>query len=213
MVAHNQAVGGLGGDGLGGGVANTLGGVATVSGSTLDHNRAQGGDGGTAVDGGNGRGGGLYNGPASTHPSNFGAPTVLTVEESIITHNKAEGGVAGAGGSSAGDGLGGGLWNGSIASILDTAISHNHALGGDGAHGGDGYGGGVYNDAASSLQLERSTVTRNHANGGEGGLGGSDGEGIGGGVYNLGAFDFDGLTRILQDHASTSDDDVFDPFA
>ena len=34
----------------------------------------------------------------------------------------------------------------------------------------------MYNDAASSLRLERSTVTRNHANGGEGGLGGSDGE-------------------------------------
>jgi hypothetical protein len=69
----------------------------------------------------------------------------------------------------------------------------------------------VYNDAASSLRLERSTVTENHANGGKGGAGGSDGEGIGGGVYNLGSFDLDAFTLIFANHASTSDDDVFDP--
>ena len=51
---------------------------------------------------------------------------------------------------------------------------------------------------------------KNHANGGEGGDGGSDGEGIGGGVYNLGDFDFDVLTLIFENHASTSHDDVFD---
>lgn len=197
LVAHNQAVGGLGGDGLGGGVANTLGGVVVISGSALTHNQAQGGT------GGNGLGGGIYNGPASTHPSNLGAPTVLTVEESIITHNKAEGGAAG-------DGMGGGLWNGSTASVLDTAISHNHALGSD---GGNGLGGGVYNDSTASLTLRNSLVTKNHANGGDAGEEGSAGEGIGGGVCNLGSFDFDARTRIFKNHASTSDDDVFDPFA
>ena len=76
-VANNQAVGGIGADGLGGGVANVLGGVVHVSASTLTHNRAQGGD------GGDGLGGGIYNGVASTHPSNFNAPTVLTVEALI----------------------------------------------------------------------------------------------------------------------------------
>jgi hypothetical protein len=70
----------------------------------------------------------------------------------------------------------------------------------------------VYSAAAASLRLERSTVTKNHANGGEGSTGGSDGEGIAGGVYNLGLFDFDGLTRISRNHASTSHDDVFDLF-
>jgi hypothetical protein len=208
-VEHNQAVGGSGGAALGGGVANLLGGVVTVSGSTLSHNQAQGGE------GGDGFGGGLYNGAASTHPSNPGAPTVLTIEGSSITHNAAQGGAAGAGGS-AGSGAGGGLWNGGTASVLDADISHNLALGGDGADGGvggDGLGGGVFNNAGSSLLLNGCTVTKNHANGGEGGEGGSDGEGIGGGVYNLGRFEFDEFTLIFKNHASTSDDDVFDPVA
>src|SRR5262245_44177026 len=215
-VAHNEAVGGIGGAALGGGVANVLGAVVHISGSTLTHNRAQGGDGWTAVDGGNGLGGGIYNGAASTHPSNFGAPTVLSVEGSAVTYNTVEGGAAGAGGSSAGDGLAGGLWNGGAALVLDTLISHNHALGGDGADGtdgGNGYGGGAYNDATASLRLEQSTITNNHANGGDGGEGGSDGEGIGGGVYNLRSLDVDALTLIIKNHASTSDDDVFNPFA
>jgi hypothetical protein len=201
-VANNQAVGGRGADGLGGGVANVLGGVAHVSSSTLTRNAARG------ADGANGLGGGIYNGAASTHPSNFNAPTVLTVEGSFITHNRAQGSAAGAG-IAAGDGLGGGLWNGGTAVVRDTEISYNRALGGDGADGsgGDGFGGGAYNAAAGSLRLEGGTVTENHANGGEGDAG--DGEGIGGGVYNLGLFDFDALTLIFGNHASTSHDDVF----
>jgi hypothetical protein len=71
----------------------------------------------------------------------------------------------------------------------------------------------VYNDATASIRLERSIVTENRASGGDSGAGGSDGEGIGGGVYNLGVFDFDALTLIFGNHASTSHDDVFDPFA
>jgi hypothetical protein len=55
----------------------------------------------------------------------------------------------------------------------------------------------------------------NHASGGQGGAGGSDGEGIGGGIYNLGGvdLDLDALNLIFGNHASTSHDDVFDPFA
>ena len=202
-VANNQAVGGRGADGLGGGIANVLGGVVHISGDTLTQNAAQGGD------GGDGLGGGIYNGVASTHPSNFNAPTVLTVEGSVITHNRAQGSAAGAG-TAAGDGLGGGLWNGGTAVVRDSEMSYNFALGGDGADGsggGDGFGGGAYNAAAGSLRLEGGTVTENHANGGEGDAG--DGEGIGGGVYNLGLFDFDALTLIFGNHASTSHDDVF----
>jgi hypothetical protein len=201
-VTNNRAVGGIGAAAQGGGVANVHGGVVHIAGGTVSHNHATGGV------GGDGFGGGVYTGPASTHPSNPGAPTVLRVEGSTITHNKAQGG-AGAAGSSAGNGLGGGLWNGGTASIFDTAVSHNHALGGD---GGNGFGGGVYNGATASLRLERCTVTRNHANGGDGEAGGNGGEGIGGGVYNLGDFDFDVLTLIFKNHASTSHDDVFDPF-
>lgn len=204
-VANNQVLGGAGANGLGGGIANVLGGVVHVSGSTLTRNAARGGG------GADGLGGSIYNGAASTHPSNFNAPTVLTVEGSGITHNRAQGSAAGAG-TAAGDGLGGGLWNGGTAVIRDTEISYNRALGGDGADesvGGDGFGGGAYNAAAGSLQFEGCTVTENHANGGEADEGGSEGEGIGGGVYNLGAFHFDALTLIFENHASTSHDDVF----
>jgi hypothetical protein len=45
--------------------------------------------------------------------------------------------------------------------------------------------------------------------GGAAGLGGSDGQGIGGGVYNLGAFTYDATTVIKDNHASTSNDDIF----
>jgi hypothetical protein len=189
-VANNQAVGGRGADGLGGGVANVLGGVVHVSGSTLTRNAARGGG------GADGLGGGIYNGAASTHPSNLNAPTVLTVEGTAIAFNAAFGGPTG-------DGLGGGLWNGSTATVTGATFSHNRAIGGD---GGDGLGGGIFNDASASLRLEGTSVTKNHANGGDGG---SDGEGIGGGLYNLGLLDLDALTLIFGNHASTSHDDVF----
>ena len=92
QVANNQAVGGRGAAGLGGGVANVLGGVAHISCSTLAHNRARGGD------GGDGLGGGIYNGPASTHPLNTGAETALDILDSHLTYNSALGGDAGVGG-------------------------------------------------------------------------------------------------------------------
>src|SRR5262249_5375240 len=108
-IADNQAVGGVGGEAQGGGIANHLGGILTVSDSTLTGHHAVGGD------GAGGFGGGLYNDGPSTHPSNPGAPTVLSVSGSTIAGNEAIGGAAGAGGSSAGFGAGGGI---SSASIL-----------------------------------------------------------------------------------------------
>src|SRR5262249_37074056 len=140
-ITDNQAVGGqgvgggAGGDGRGGGLANLFGAILTVSGSTLSGNQALGGVGGSGGNGGSGLGGGLFNDGPSTFPTNPGAPTVLKVEGSALTHNQAQGGAAGAGGRSPGDGSGGGLWNGGAAYALDTAISHNHALGGEGADG------------------------------------------------------------------------------
>jgi hypothetical protein len=94
-VARNLALGGDGAAALGGGLANQLGGVLLVSSSTLDHNVAQGGAGGEAF------GGGIYNDAASTHSSNLRAPTLLTVEQSTIKFNQADGSV----------GIGGGVYN------------------------------------------------------------------------------------------------------
>ena len=62
-----------------------------MSGSTLTQNAARGGD------GADGLGGGIYNGVASIHPSNYNAPTVHTVDGSDVNHNRAQGSTAGAG--------------------------------------------------------------------------------------------------------------------
>lgn len=109
IIDHNHAIGGGGGDGLGGGISNVLGGVFNIAGSTVSRNHAQGGDAVAAGSGGDGLGGGIYNGAASTHSSNLGAATILRVEASSITENKAQGGVA-ADGISAGVGVGGGVY-------------------------------------------------------------------------------------------------------
>jgi hypothetical protein len=136
MADKNHAIGADGGDGLGGGIANVLGGVFNIAGSILTHNHAQGGDAVAVSTGGNGFGGGIYNGAASTHSSNLGAATVLTVEHSSITQNKAQGGVA-ADGDSDGAGVGGGVYNLGLFDFNDFAVieknrasaSHDDLLG------------------------------------------------------------------------------------
>jgi hypothetical protein len=60
--------------------------------------------------------------------SAFGVSS-LTVTGSTVTHNDADGGAAGAGGS-AGQGIGGGLYlaaGGSVCIDVNTVIVHNHA--------------------------------------------------------------------------------------
>jgi hypothetical protein len=60
---HNLAQGGTGGnggDGLGGGLAVQAGSSATVTGSSITHNRALGGEDGAGGKDGHGTGGGVY---------------------------------------------------------------------------------------------------------------------------------------------------------
>jgi hypothetical protein len=105
-IDHNQAVGGTGGDGYGGGLADLLSATSTLSGTEVSHNLAQGGS-----DGGNGYGGGLYNDATST----------LMLQSCTVTHNDADGG-------DGGDGIGGGIYNlGSFTYDASTVIKHNHA--------------------------------------------------------------------------------------
>lgn len=218
--AHNEARGGnnnVGGSsaeggggafivgwGMGGAITNEgwyngFGMSLTAGNLTITHNRAVGGTGNTGnALAGAGAGGGLMS---------WWVGATTTIGDSVITHNQAIGGTGA-------DGLGGGLANffGSAVTVSGCTLANNMAIGGDGADAGSGYGGGVYNEGgafgvASSLRLERSTVTKNHANGGDEG-----GDGTGGGVYNLGQFDIDSLVRIFKNHASTSYDDVFDLF-
>jgi hypothetical protein len=223
-------VGGLVGTGAGAGIANYAGGTASVSNSALDQNLARGGRGNTAGGGGAilsgvGAGAGLFNG-LGFFSSFYGFlfPSVVTVSNSTLSNNLAQGGDGtGAGGGicswgaatttvqlsssltgnqanggAGGAGLGGGIFNGFVsqATIASSSVTKNQANGGS---GGAGLGGGIYNDASSTLTLTASSVTRNQANGSPG---------IGGGIYNLGKFSFDALTVIKDNHASTSGDDI-----
>jgi hypothetical protein len=128
----NEAIGGAGptcGTGQGGGLANLNGGTLTVSNSLIALNRAIGGAGdGT---GGNGRGGGVFNGG----PSPVGAPS-LTLDHSLVMHNSAEGGTAGPGGS-AGLGQGGGLYLAPGGSVCLDAFTVAHLVGNSASTGDD----------------------------------------------------------------------------
>ena len=143
---------------------------------------------------------------------------------STIEHNQAIGGQL-AGGNGA-DGVGGGIANtlGSTLTVSSCIVSYNQAVGGAGGaggKGGDGLGGGIYNDSnsaegVSSLTVTRSTITHSKAQGGAG-RSGHDGQGVGGGAYfaSGGSVCLDAFTQahVKKNHAPTSDDDVFDPFA
>jgi hypothetical protein len=121
VVSGNAAVGGAGntgtgesvflGAGLGGGIANSLGGTADITASLVALNRATGGDGGL------GAGGGVFNGS----PTPLGTPT-LTLVRSLVALNRADGGPSGTG-------LGGGLYlaPGGVATADLTTVFANHA--------------------------------------------------------------------------------------
>jgi hypothetical protein len=227
-IDHNEAIGGnentgngamaFVGAGLGGGIANYLGATSNIENSSISHNRAVGGEGnvssGGAAPANLGAGGGIFNalGNFELDTGDVLAASIVNVSNSMLAHNQAKGG-SDAGGS------GGDAWGGAIAGLFDATTSVMRSLladnlaiggqGGSGGNGGNGYGGGAYNDATSSLTLRASTITKNHANGGDGGSGADDGDGVGGGIYNLGELDFDALTVISKNHASTSHDDIF----
>ena len=207
-MANNQAVGGSGGDAPGGRGRERPRRRRPHLGQHADPQPRP--EGATAADG---LGGGIYNGAASTHPSNLGAPTVLTVEGSAITHNKAQGAPPGPAPAPAT------AWAAASGTAAPPPPRHRHQpqprprrrrgrrerrrqrLRGRRVQRGRG--------VAPARTQHRHREPRQRRRGGRR----SDGEGIGGGVYNLGAFDFDALTLIFENHASTSHDDVFDPFA
>lgn len=126
-IVGNEAVGGAGtvaGDGLGGGIANDNGGTMEVSRTLVALNRAVGGmsAGGTS---GDGLGGGVYNGQA-INPA-FGT-TALSLNNTVVAFDRAEGGAATAGGTS-GAGVDGGVYvaPGGIAFAFRTPVFANDA--------------------------------------------------------------------------------------
>jgi hypothetical protein len=130
LFVNNRAVGGPGGNGLGGALFNGstgyFGGVAefpptmTVNDSRLLHNQAVGGN-GIDGNGGDGLGGGVFNG--------IGAPVAVptvTISNTLIVANQARGGAAGSGGH-AGAGIGGGIYNTAVASAHRVFVKGNRA--------------------------------------------------------------------------------------
>jgi hypothetical protein len=218
---HNQAVGGAGNRGgsadrneIGvafGGAIFTHGG--TVSNSTLTENQAVGGADNVPGTGSTSLSTGLGGAIAASGGQ-------LTVSNSTISYNQAVGG-AGSPGHDGGDGRGGGISIGGAVNtpggtviVVGSLLAGNQAVGGSGgpgANGGNGLGGGLYNDETAQATLMGSLIVQNQATGGAAGPGGNDGQGVGGGVYIAegGRACADSDTLITDNHASTSDDDVF----
>lgn len=168
-VDHNQAIGGAGGIGSGGGIVVTdvvgYGGNTTINNCTVAHNRALGGPAvGTGL-AGDGLGGGLA----------CIAGATLTVINSTVAHNHAQGGEAEFGGNG-GNGYGGGFYEdagrrppllpgSSTLALEGTVVTFNLALGGeagDGGSDGQGIGGGVYYLDVFSAD-SGTVIQKNHA--------------------------------------------------
>jgi hypothetical protein len=171
VLIGNQAEGGtgfsgsVGGDGWGGGLVNTTGGTATVTDSVIDGNQAIGGTGGAGGEGGDGLGGGLIDGTFGDNvpQSNPFGPSSVTMIDSTLTGNLAQGGGGGPGGAG-GDGLGGGAFIGpaDLLSLTGCAVTYNDANGGAGGSGGgaagQGMGGGVYNLDPGGFTFDITTI-------------------------------------------------------
>lgn len=157
ILADNEAIGGAGNTGggshvflsagLGGGIANYLGGATVITGSLLILNRA------TGHEGGLGAGGGIFNalGNFSTNGGLLG-PSLMNVTSSVLVLNLAQG-EPGSGG------FGGGAYNDATSALTlrTSIIIRNLAVGGP---GGRGIGGGVYNLGTTNIDA----VTRIVAN-------------------------------------------------
>jgi hypothetical protein len=223
VFLNNRAIGGLGGGfpggfGAGGAIANVAligDAILSVSHSVLVDNRAMGGSPGTASTPQIGKGGGIANFVAGVAPLPVTVTATARIDHSILLGNQAIGGS----GATGGTGQGGGITNenGGILTLTDSLLALNRAIGGVGAagNGGSGLGGGVFNGAANpfgtpTLTLLDSLVVFNRADGGVT-VGGTAGQGQGGGVYATpgGTVCADLVTAILDNDASTSDDDVF----
>ena len=179
----NQAIGGsggpgyTGGSGFGGGFYNGVDSTATVSHALFLDNQAQGGAGGSGATGGVGAGGAMANGGGAgafevaflyslgpTGPWGLNPDmdtSSLSVDNSELLLNTAQGGAGGTG-SDGGSGKGGGCYVlGTTTALFDgTLIAFNAALGGSpgtGGASGEGIGGGLYIDAGAGVTLDTST--------------------------------------------------------
>ena len=173
-------------------------------------NSATGGPSGSGGVGGFGLGGGILVGGVSFLVPQFSPDgSSVSLSDISLAGNTARGSF----GDISGNGLGGALAvvGDDAATIGASTITANEAEGGQapfGGNGGDGFGGGIYVDSGSNAGVFGSTITLNQAIGHSSHAGGI-GQGVGGGVYYLGTFTFDPATTISENHASTSNDNIF----
>jgi hypothetical protein len=195
----NQAIGGsnntsVTGPGTAGtvfGGALTNGWVATVTNCTFEHNAALGGS-GNAGGSGFSEVGCAFGGAIANVPTGFGPPGILTASHLTLRNNRAVGGAGNTSGNLLGEAIGGGLYNagawpgssgGGTATVSDSTIADNQAIGGNASAGGDGrhaLGGGMANVFGATLTVSGATLTGNQARGGAGA------NGLGGGLFNDG---------------------------
>jgi hypothetical protein len=234
--SHNEAIGGHNGIatatdeaevgvGEGGAICSEIGAAASFSSSTFDDNQAIGGNGNTGsgpvIHVGAALGAGIYSGIGG---GEVGA-SPLTVSDSLVIDNSAQGGDHNTGTASVeglvGVGTGGGIMNdlGSTASVSGSVLTNNLARGGSGNMAGGsgallagvGAGGGIFNDLGnynsppedygplgpSVVTVSGSVIDLNLAQGG----GGANGEG--GGIANvLSATTTVGSSFLVQNQAN-----------
>ncbi len=166
--------------GVGGGIYN--GGSLQVINSSITSNFAQGPNAGY--------GGGIYN-------SAFGQ---VTITSSTLADNLATGLTS----ALSFQGFGGGVYNDSTLTVLDSAISGNNALAGCNSPCGASFaarGGGIYN--AAILDLQDSTISDNTADAtfllqsGAGAVGG-----YGGGIFNAGSGEVTIASSVVADNTA-----------
>jgi hypothetical protein len=200
-IAGNLAIAGTGGPSAGaanvptgyaagGGIDDSLGGTATVRNCTLSGNQAIGSQGGIDQAGAKAVGGGISVGIATL----FIMQDIsrLTLTGSTLTGNLALGGAAGPQP----------IWD----PLPNGQVPHPPVHG----NGGDGLGGGLAVFARSTATLTACTIQANTARGGAAGWQtGYPGHGIGGGTYAIGTITADVATVVTQNHASSSNIDVY----
>jgi hypothetical protein len=213
----------------GGGIYNT--GTLMLTDCTISNNTAIGGQGlgktGVRWQGAQASGGGVYSSGGS-----------VTIVDSAMSGNVAEGGVGSVGdlgdrSGRGGNGMGGGLYvtGGAEVAIYNSTLSGNEALGGPGGggapynsgmppmaelpgDGGDAFGGGIYVDHGT-VSITSGTIASNSSVAGPGGTGGpasdptgNPGSGTAGGILNAGGTVTLADTILAINNASTSNPDV-----
>jgi hypothetical protein len=179
QVVGNEVIGGTGGPGCaggsaaGGGFYSGVDSAASVSNGFFSMNLAEGGAGGSKAAGGVGIGGAIANGGGEgvledTFLGLSSDGSTLSVADTAIGLNLAEGGAGGAGGNG-GSGQGGAcyVYGATTATIDGSEIVFNAAVGGAAGAGGavgQGSGGGLYISAGAGVTLSSpSEVVYDHA--------------------------------------------------